>query len=604
MSAASENGGVSDTESRITTGCSSTSTDDAIARPQSRERPASLTDDALTVEMAFGADAGATERQSSAEAEPGTVLGSRYLLEQIIGRGGTSSVYRARDLRPELSPGSTTNPVAVKLARGTKRMEPLVLTRLQREFHAMRRLSHAGIARVYELDCDGGMWFMSMQLISGQTLKAWMATGHTHAEALKIIDTCCEALEYSHSMGIVHGDLKPTNVLVTHDCTAKLIDFGASSIPSSRAGLGSDPTVAATPLYASPQILAGERPEQRDDIFSLACLSYGVLSGGRHPYGGHPSFEAFRAKSAPTYLPAIPVELFEVIERGLSVERDRRPASVSEFRREVIAAEQHRRTKALLSQPVKSKPVQGISAEPLLLAPTQARGAPTIALLGKKLGSGWSVKRGKLMMASLIALMLAVAGAAVLSPQTELAPSKRTGADRLSDIGLKTPRSATIPLQASTPRSPLVPDHLPLLSAKAAPLPHDSSSISFKAAIFHASARQSLVAITVRRAPANENPGQFVWRVERGSAVPSIDYQRIGPQRVSFIEGQTVRTLFIPLLNRATSHVPPGARFFDVVLQPVPGGPSLGRFGRITVVIDPAPAIWIAKSEPTSSSLR
>jgi hypothetical protein len=108
----------------------------------------------------------------------------------------------------------------------------------------------------------------------------------------------------------------------------------------------------------------------------------------------------------------------------------------------------------------------------------------------------------------------------------------------------------------------------------------------------------------VRRSPTNENPGEFVWRVERGNAVPSIDYERIRPRRVSFIEGQTLRTLFIPLLNRATSRVPFGPRFFDVVLQPVAGGPSLGRFARITVVIDPASTVWIAQSEPMSSVLR
>ncbi len=70
------------------------------------------------------------------------------------------------------------------------------------------------------------------------------------------------------------------------------------------------------------------------------------------------------------------------------------------------------------------------------------------------------------------------------------------------------------------------------------------------------------------------------------------------------MEGQTVRTLFIPLLNKAASHVPSGPRFFDVVLQTVACGPSLGRLARITVVISPAPTIWLAKSEPTTGTLR
>ena len=95
-----------------------------------------------------------------------------------------------------------------------------------------------------------------------------------------------------------------------------------------------------------------------------------------------------------------------------------------------------------------------------------------------------------------------------------------------------------------------------------------------------------------------------MWRVERGNAIPAVDYKRIQPQRVEFLEGQTARTLFIPLLAHSTSHVPRGPRFFDVVLQPVAGGPALGRLPRITVVIDPmpSPSVWVATSEPGSSA--
>lgn len=556
-----------------------------------RKRSTPLSDDTLTVELTHGVrvEASASAHPSSIEPEPGTVLASRYLLEEMIGRGGTSNVYRARDLRPAVSLDAAVHFVALKLPRSTPGAEPLALARLQREFHTMRGLSHAGIARAFELACDGDdLCFMSMQLIEGRTLEAWMtAGGTTHEDALRIIDTCCEALEYAHSRGIVHGDLKPTNVLVSDDGSARLIDFGSSCIPT-----------AATPLYASPQILAGQHAEQLDDVFSLACLSYSILSGGRHPFGGHPSFEDFRAKSAPTYVPAIPVELFEVIRRGLSAERERRPASVSEFRRDLTAAEQRRRVAACLSPPVTSGPIRESASRPLIVATAASRG----------------LKRARSIVAALIALLVAFAAAGVLVSTSKSMQSKRTGPEPLPAVRLQRSPAPTIALAVAPPAVTPVPAPAaflpaprpppsPLASPPASPLPHDGSSISFKAPLVHVSARQSLVAISVSRAPADRAAGAFVWRVEPGNAVPAIDYQRIAPRRAKFIEGQTVRTLFIPLLDGSDSHAPPGPRFFDVVLQPVAGGPALGRFGRITVIIDPTSTTWLAKSEPRNTAL-
>ena len=569
-------------------------------------------DDALTVELAGGADEG-TAGQSPPEPEPGTVLGSRYRLQAIIGRGGTSTVFRARDLRAEPSSDTSSELVAVKLLRGRPSTEASAPARLQREFHTMRALSHRGIARVYELDRDGDIWFMSMELISGQTLTQWMSTGASYSQALRIIDSCCETLEYAHSRGVVHGDLNPTNVLVSEDGSARLIDFGSSSIADARADAGSAPAIAATPLYASPQILAGHRAEQLDDVFSLACLSYSILSGGRHPYGGRPSFEAFRAKSAPTYVRAIPVELFAIIERGLSADRARRPASVSEFRRELIEAEQRRCANVCLSRPAASSSVQKSSAHPAFLAPAMAELARRVAALLGGFGSAGRLAPVKAVV-SVIAVLAAVAGAVVFS-RLEPVQSRNTGAENLPAARVETFAAPTIAVKASTPQmapaqlppAQLAPasERAPSLSPKAAPAPsaHDSSSISFKAALIHINARQSLVAITVTREPANRTPGPFVWRLERGNAIPAIDYKRIEPRRVSFNEGQTVRTLFIPLLNKTAARVPPGPRFFDVVLQSVAGGPALGRIARITVVIDPTPSIWVAKSDAVGSHI-
>jgi hypothetical protein len=122
--------------------------------------------------------------------------------------------------------------------------------------------------------------------------------------------------------------------------------------------------------------------------------------------------------------------------------------------------------------------------------------------------------------------------------------------------------------------------------------PAVSGLVSFETPTVEASAAQSLVAITVKRSHAISGPGTFMWRVMRGSAEPGVDYEEGKPEVARFVEGQTVRTLFIPLLSTTA----PGmaghrSRSFTVVLERPAGGLALGRFARVTVTIDPLPEV-------------
>jgi hypothetical protein len=128
----------------------------------------------------------------------------------------------------------------------------------------------------------------------------------------------------------------------------------------------------------------------------------------------------------------------------------------------------------------------------------------------------------------------------------------------------------------------------------ATPLP-DSGVVSFDAPAIRASAAQSLVAITVKRS-ATSNTGACLWRIERGTAYPGVDYQRMAPQLVRFAEGQAARTLFIPLITSQVTLLSRGVRTFSVALQQVAGGPALGRFARIKVAIDSPPATRMVAS--------
>jgi serine/threonine protein kinase len=537
------------------------------------------------------------------ELSPGSVLRSRYVLEDIIGRGGNSILFRAKDLHRTLSQDTAANLLAIKLLRPARCADPRALTRLKREFQQMQGLSHPGIVRVFDFDCDGDVWFISMELVAGQTVKTWMETPGSHANALRIIGACGEALEYAHSLGILHGDLKPTNVMVTDDGTAKLIDFGSALSPGSLLAARSDPSLAATPLYASPQILAGKSAERRDDVYSLAYLSYHILSGGRHPFGGRPSFEDGRAKSAPTYVRAIPTEVFAVVERGLSAARERRQPSVRQFLDDLIDADRRHRAD-VSSTPTPTSDNVDATRYPVLVTHAADRAsrstspgffkkirlrarsltktngaaiaAAALAPIGDRFGGARSSYRHTQPLVRLIALVFAIVGTAALY---------RVGTHRDVIRAPESPPEASImppELIATVPaQSEALPETRPLL--------HDSGVISFDASTIHASAAQSLVAISVKRLPATRSRAAFLWRVERGTARPGVDYQQIEPQVVRFIEGQAVRTLFIPLINTAATLELRGPRTFTVALERVKGGPALGRFARVTVAIDPPP---------------
>ena len=541
--------------------------DSALQAVHEGVRGAALIDDTPTVELPAGQQQLAAIEETDSDPPLRSVLCARYVLREVIGRGGSSIIFRAKDLRRPPSRNAAASFVAIKLLRPELRSDPAALARLQREYRQMQCLSHPGIVRAFELGCDGDVWFIGMELVVGRTLKDWIRTPGSHAEALNIIRGCCEALGHAHASGIVHGDLKPTNVMVAGDGTVKLIDFGSASGPDSSLTAEENEVLTGTLLYASPQILAGKAAEPRDDVFSLACLSYGILSAGRHPYGGHPSLEGGRMKSAPTYVPAIPAALFEVIERGLSAEREERPASAAQFLRELTAADRGLRS----TLPVLFKHLQLGARSP---NGPRAGGAPaTLAMIADTFGGGH--RRGQPFV-RLTAIVMAIAGAAIFLRLD-------THHDLIGRTQLSPAASSALPGLMATARAET--EALPL----ARPSPHDSGVISFEAPTIHASAAQSLVAISVTRRQATNTRGAFAWRVERGTAYPGIDYARTEPQVVRFIEGQSVRTLFVPLINTGATLSTRGPRTFSVALEPVAGGPALGRIARVTVAIDPAP---------------
>ena len=289
---------------------------------------------------AASADPSPSERPAATTYEigPGSVLRNRYLIDRRIGEGGTSEVFSALD-RHRGNGTDGFNRVAIKILHSRYRDDEPRTERLIREFRHMQRLTHPGIARVYDLDCENGLWFITMELLEGRPLSRCIRAGLKDGEALPILTQCAEALAYAHDHAVVHGDLKPSNIFVTRDGSIRLLDFG--SVPSQNEASAQSPghrRFAATPPYASPELLEGQGAQPRDDIFSLGCVAYELFSGGQHPFSRKSSLDARQQQLRPNYHGSMQPRHFAVIARALSWDHETRPASARDFLHDFLAS--------------------------------------------------------------------------------------------------------------------------------------------------------------------------------------------------------------------------------------------------------------------------
>ncbi len=283
----------------------------------------------------IGSESGVADAEAAGSAAVATnsaVLRDRYVLEQPLGYGGTSVVMRARDLRR--ADGADQSPdVAIKLLRPEFRDKPQCIARLRREFHQTQSVAHPNVVRFYDLDCDHGAWFIAMELLTGESLGRCLRracpAGLPAAEALRISVACGDALAYAHDHGVTHGDVKPDNVFLTATDEVRVLDFGV--VPDTvRQTTSADPAIgdpvmaAATRAYASPEVLSGQAPEPRDDVFSLACVIYEILAG-RHPYGRRGANEARDARLTIERLPGLSTRQWQALAAGLAWNRELRP---------------------------------------------------------------------------------------------------------------------------------------------------------------------------------------------------------------------------------------------------------------------------------------
>ncbi|MEO8851479.1 MAG: Stk1 family PASTA domain-containing Ser/Thr kinase [Allobranchiibius sp.] len=275
------------------------------------------------------------------------ILGGRYEVGELIGRGGMAEVHLGHDTRL----GRT---VAIKMLRSDLARDSSFLTRFRREAQSAAGLNHHSVVAVYDSGEDiyvetGGarvdVPYIVMEYVEGDTLREILDDEGKLApdEAARVTMGILSALDYSHEKGIVHRDIKPANVMLTRGGSVKVMDFGiARALADTGATMTSASAVVGTARYLSPEQAQGETVDARSDLYSAGCVLFELLTG-RTPFVGEPVSLVYQhitdaPKRPSVYETSVPPALDAVTLHSLQKPRDARYQKASDFRADLQRA--------------------------------------------------------------------------------------------------------------------------------------------------------------------------------------------------------------------------------------------------------------------------
>jgi eukaryotic-like serine/threonine-protein kinase len=312
--------------------------------------------------------------------EPRTLAG-RYRLDEVIGRGGMSTVYRGTDL-------ALDRVVAVKVALDPLvEQSPVYLERFRREANAAAAIDHPGVVTVYDAGADGPTRFIVMEFVHGRSLADILREQSPlePAEGADIAAQAADALSAAHARGIVHRDIKPGNIMVTPDGAVKVLDFGIARAVDSGT-LTQTATVLGTSAYMSPEQALGQPADARSDIYSLGCVLYEMLTG-EPPFVAEVAAAVMhqhvrvQPKPASERNPAVPPALNALVMDMLAKAPGDRPQTAAEVRDRLRQAvgnpgDEDEALATLAMAPPPAPPPPVIAPEPLDARPSSEPRTP------------------------------------------------------------------------------------------------------------------------------------------------------------------------------------------------------------------------------------
>ena len=544
----------------------------------------------------------AAPRRAAREVTIGDVLRNRYRVQAVLGHGGMGTVFEAID-EYRLDLPTSGQRIAIKVLHTAVTQRDELLAELQREFQHLQLLSHPNIVRVHEFDRDGDVAFFTMELLRGallgRVLSARNAIALPRPYALAIIRDVGAALSHAHSQGVVHGDINPQNIFITNDGEVRVLDFGAShkllQNTESADGEWTERAPLATPGYASCQVLEGQHPNTRDDLFAFACVAYLLLSG-EHPFLSRTAAEARAQHLTPRRPPGLTGHQWRALREGLHWERERRPGNVQEWLDSIDLRAAARRLPALsalvgIPPPRKRR---------RMLATTAVIGVALLAAGGYWAATDYdSLTNDITAWGAQARSGVANAGAFI----SHLIDNERRSAPVVVDTGkqsvVERPAAVTpdLPARPAISKQTPLPDverprPVPFATAATPPPAGDTPNraantgpvhIEMTADTVDVAATELTARVTVRRRGNPYGEANFTWWTESGTAKPGVDFAPVTPHVERFADGSNSVNLNITVSDQPRSQ----SKSFYVVIDRTESGPALGARTLTLVTILP-----------------